>query len=211
MTITFENDNNTIVYALEKIIAYARENRYIFVAKCVWWIASIIGLPEGLVIYIDNLCKRSKVCKAPLQEIGQLSVNSEGSPKAKDEVNPFVVTRSSKQISATPRDTQEDSRIDLESGYIHSQRISQIDNTTQGICSLELSGSDPDRTLQVIKETDEFIKDSRKERKTSKKKPALLSRTRSGKIPAKPLSKQQRNYLQSIPKDTISAYLIDRN
>jgi len=76
---------------------------------------------------------------------------------------------------------------------------------------LELSGSDPDRASRVIEETEEFIKDSRKERKAFKKKPALLSRTRSGKIPAKPLSKKQRNHLQSIPKDTISAYLIDRN
>jgi hypothetical protein len=55
MTITFENDNDAIVYALEKIISYARNNQYIFLAQSVWWISSIIGLQEGLVIFIDNL------------------------------------------------------------------------------------------------------------------------------------------------------------
>jgi hypothetical protein len=55
MTITFENDNDVIVYALERIIAYARRSRQIFVAQCVWLIAPVIGLEEGLIIYIDNL------------------------------------------------------------------------------------------------------------------------------------------------------------
>jgi len=55
MTITFENENDIIVYALEKIICYARDNRYLFVAQSVWWLASIIGLTEGLPTHIDNL------------------------------------------------------------------------------------------------------------------------------------------------------------
>jgi hypothetical protein len=59
MTITFENDNDVIVYALEKIIAYARNNQYIFLAQSIWWISSVIGLQEGLIIHIDNLKVRS--------------------------------------------------------------------------------------------------------------------------------------------------------
>jgi hypothetical protein len=55
MTITFENDNDVIVYALEKIISYARRTQQIFVAQCVWWHASIIGLEQGINNYIDNL------------------------------------------------------------------------------------------------------------------------------------------------------------
>jgi hypothetical protein len=47
MTITFENDNDVIIYALEKIISYARRTQQIFVAQCVWWLASIIGLEQG--------------------------------------------------------------------------------------------------------------------------------------------------------------------
>jgi len=58
MTLTFENDNDVIVYALEKIVSYAREYQYFFVANCTWWIASIIGLVESLQRYIDNLALR---------------------------------------------------------------------------------------------------------------------------------------------------------
>jgi len=58
MTITFENDNDVIVYALEKIIAYAREYQYFFVENCTWWIASVIGLDEGLQRHLDNLASR---------------------------------------------------------------------------------------------------------------------------------------------------------
>jgi hypothetical protein len=55
MTITFENDSDVIVYALEKIISFARDNQYLFVANCAWWIAGVIGLESGLVTHIDNL------------------------------------------------------------------------------------------------------------------------------------------------------------
>ena len=61
MAITFKNDNDIIVYALEKVISYARDNQYTFLAQRVWWIASIIGLQEGLVIHIDNLRARTLV------------------------------------------------------------------------------------------------------------------------------------------------------
>jgi hypothetical protein len=67
MTITFERDNDVIVYALEKIIAFARENQYLFMGKCVWWIAGIIGLDSGLTIYIDTLEVR--------KQIGQLRIS----------------------------------------------------------------------------------------------------------------------------------------
>ena len=63
MTITFENDTDVIVYALEKIIAYARDKQYIFLVQSVWWISSIIGLQQGLITYIDNLTDK---WKAPL-------------------------------------------------------------------------------------------------------------------------------------------------
>jgi len=61
MEITFENDSDVIVYALEKIISFARNNQYLFVAHCVWWISAIIGLETGLVIHIDNLKARTLV------------------------------------------------------------------------------------------------------------------------------------------------------
>jgi hypothetical protein len=61
MSITFENENDVIVYALEKIIAFARNNRYLFVANCVWWIAGVIGLEEGLINHIDNLVAQDRI------------------------------------------------------------------------------------------------------------------------------------------------------
>jgi hypothetical protein len=57
MTITFANDNDMIVYALEKISSYTRDTQNMFLAESVWWIGSIIGLQQGLVIDIDNLKK----------------------------------------------------------------------------------------------------------------------------------------------------------
>ena len=36
MTITFESDQDFIIYALEKIISYARNNQYFFLAQSVW-------------------------------------------------------------------------------------------------------------------------------------------------------------------------------
>jgi len=71
MTTTFENDNDIIVYALEKIISFARDNEYIFLAQSVWWISSIISLQQGLVVYIDKLNERSEV---PSQSVEELSV-----------------------------------------------------------------------------------------------------------------------------------------
>jgi len=64
MTIIFENDSDVIVDALEKIISFAKENQYLFVANCAWWIARVIGLDNGLLIYINNSeARRNKVTR----------------------------------------------------------------------------------------------------------------------------------------------------
>jgi len=55
MTIIFHNESDVIVYGLEKILSFARKNQQIFVAQCVWWLASVIGLEQGLTNHIDNL------------------------------------------------------------------------------------------------------------------------------------------------------------
>jgi len=54
MTVIFENDSDIIVYALEKVITFARDNHYIFLAQSIWWISSIIGLQSKLMTYINN-------------------------------------------------------------------------------------------------------------------------------------------------------------
>jgi hypothetical protein len=61
MAITFETDADVIVYALEKIVSFARENQYLFMANCARWIAGITGLDSGLTIFIDNLETRKRV------------------------------------------------------------------------------------------------------------------------------------------------------
>jgi hypothetical protein len=63
MTITFENDNDVIIYSFEKIIAFARNHQYLFVANCVWWIAGVLGLESGLTTYIDNLESRKAIVR----------------------------------------------------------------------------------------------------------------------------------------------------
>jgi len=89
MTVSFENDNDVIVYAFEKVISYARRTQQIFVAQCVWWLASIIGLEQDLVNYIDNIQSRVNVA-----------------------VIPEKVPRVGRTVSPIPRDIQEDQRQD---------------------------------------------------------------------------------------------------
>jgi hypothetical protein len=83
MTITFESDSDVIVYAVEKIIAFARRNNLLFVANCAWWLVAVTGLENGLVTFIDNLYERS--------QIGQQT------PGHKEDIG-------SREISSTPRD-----------------------------------------------------------------------------------------------------------
>jgi hypothetical protein len=68
MTVTFENDNDVIVYAIEKVISYTRRTQQIFVAQGVWWLPGIIGLEEDLIIHIDKLHGRTAVLKEHMTE-----------------------------------------------------------------------------------------------------------------------------------------------
>jgi hypothetical protein len=99
MTITFKNDNDVIVYAFEKVISNARKNQQIFVAHCVWWLASIFGLEQGLVIHTDNLQKREY--SAPLEDHPGI-VHSDKAQQILFE----------KAVSLTPRDLMEDQQAD---------------------------------------------------------------------------------------------------
>jgi hypothetical protein len=61
MLIAFSNYTDGIVFALEKVISYGSKHLHIIVALCVWWIAFIIGLQQGLVKHNDNLKARVAV------------------------------------------------------------------------------------------------------------------------------------------------------
>jgi len=137
MTITFDNDNEVIVYALEKIITYARQHQYIFVAHSVWWLASIIGLEQGLIIHIDNLKSRSDIALR------------DDTLTAKDTIDQIDTSCCRKAVSATPRNIQENSTSYNESGHIHQDRISQVQNRIFNIRHLQSSSSSLDQHLRI--------------------------------------------------------------
>jgi len=109
MTITFGNDNDVIVYALEKIISYARRSQQVFVAQCVWWLASIIGLEQGLVNHIDNLNGRTIDTAEPLPEQDYIPERRNATGKENPIYEEVKVPRG---VSSTPRDLEEDKRTD---------------------------------------------------------------------------------------------------
>ena len=79
MILNFKNDSEVIIYALEKIISFARQNQYFFVASCVWWIASVTGLDSGLRKHIDNLVRAREdqgVSSIPRDIARDISVDS---------------------------------------------------------------------------------------------------------------------------------------
>jgi hypothetical protein len=131
MTITFENENDVIVYALKKIISHARNTQQIFVAQCVWWLASIIGLEQALVNYIDNTESRIDVT-----------------------VIPEKAPRIERTVSPAPRDIQEDTRQD-----------------------------------KVLKECEEYLKDSRRLREITTLK--ATGKTSTGFINPTAISKKR--------------------
>jgi hypothetical protein len=130
MTITFENESDVIVYALEKIISHARRTQQIFVAQCVWWLASIIGLEQGLANYIDNIQSRIDTT-----------------------VIPEKVPRAYRTVSPIPRDIQEDQRQDM-----------------------------------ILKECEEYLKDSRRLREIAALK--VTGKTLTGLINPTAISKK---------------------
>jgi len=111
MTITFENDSDVIVYTLEKVIAFARRTQQIFVAQCIWWLASIIGLEQELIIHIDNLEQRLNTRQQEESPVRQ-EVPEPGQPIQQiyhDQVSQIAGGR---LVSTVPRDLTEDQRLD---------------------------------------------------------------------------------------------------
>jgi hypothetical protein len=169
-------------------------------AQSIWWISSIIGLQQRLVIHLDNLEKRIE-----LQDLKALSRNT----SLLDQIAP---TRQDRQGLTVPRDLQEDRRIAITTNYGHPDTLPQIGITTAGNSREESSNRESERASIVARTCKEFIQKSRKERKgfNKMKKNDQLSRMRSGKVIVNPLTKGQRSYLQCIPQDMIGDYLNNR-
>jgi hypothetical protein len=113
MTITFDNDNNVIVYALEKVISYARRTQQIFVAQCIWWLTSIIGPPQGLINHIDNVQSRAEhadIADALPEDASSAATNTNtGVTQSSLGLSKRILGQ--RGVSTMPRDLQEDSRL----------------------------------------------------------------------------------------------------
>jgi hypothetical protein len=112
LTITFENDNDVIVYAFEKIISYARKTQQIFVAQCVWWLASIVGLESRVVNYIDILRKQEEVLSQ--DQLSEEVHRVPGQYQYRQQIRPDQLPQVSRgeAVSTVPRDLTEDQRLD---------------------------------------------------------------------------------------------------
>jgi hypothetical protein len=134
MTFTFENDSDIIIYALEKVITHARRAQQIFLAQCVWWLATIIGLYQGLIKYIHNL-----------HQVPQITIARSVSATPRDftedrrdcfeTIHPDRIPQITiaRLVSAIHRDLTEDSRIDqiLDSAEQCIEKSERARNTWQ--------------------------------------------------------------------------------
>jgi len=173
MPITFETDNNAIVYALERIISYARKNQYIFLAQNVWWIASIIGLQQSLIIYIDNLRERSEAYQAP-------SINQYD----RDNIHPDRISRIKKPIPeldspnyCSSRDSgeSESKQLSTSEDSLHDQILDNCDEPRQQ--SKQQREKVARRTLQMIKEISGRFPQRKKPRKSYKDQATGIDRS----------------------------------
>jgi hypothetical protein len=147
MTITFDNDNDVIVYALEKIIFYARNNQYIFLAQNIWCISSIIGLQAGVVSHVDTLKLRDDI------ELPKLSIQPEES-----KINPDRIAKI--QYSDCDYIDSEVESVSTTETDIHNK---VIDN---GEAFLEQSNKDRKAIGQFTRQASRVVK-----RQDNKKKP----------------------------------------
>jgi hypothetical protein len=114
MTITFDKENDIIVYSLEKIISYAKQTQEIVVPQCLWWRASIIGLERGLIRYIDIVRNREYAVRQEESQLLDDSTKELDSEYMSFRVHPSWVDQisSAQKVSSVPRDLAEQQRAD---------------------------------------------------------------------------------------------------
>jgi hypothetical protein len=142
MTLTFENDKDDIVYALEKIISFARDSSHIFLAQSILWISSIIGLQQGLIIHIDNLQIRS-----------DLTTVTKDGPSASEQM---VQDISAEKEGIRPR--------------LHPSRLARLQESNSEYSDSEgdsISTTETDIHNEVIENCELFLEQSKQERKAT--------------------------------------------
>jgi len=114
MMFTFKNDNDVIVITLEKVISHSKKTQQIFVAQCVWLLASVNGLELGLIIQIDHLGSREAKAVLAVPQLVRTDPENSDSDCLHPEVHPGWIHQisSEREVSATPRDLTEDLRVD---------------------------------------------------------------------------------------------------
>jgi len=121
MTITFDSDNDIIVYALEKVIAYASNTQQIFVAQYVLWLVSVVGLVSELIMHIDNLKISAEKSDQNTRTFDPCTHKDDYDSKRQEEpvvehgigqVHPDGIGQVSsiRDVSSTPRDLAKDQR-----------------------------------------------------------------------------------------------------
>jgi hypothetical protein len=157
MTITFENDNNVIVYAFEKTISHPRKTQQIFLAQCVWWLASIVGLESGLVNYINILRKREEVLSQDQlsEEVHRVPDQDQHCQQIRPDQLPQVSR--GEGVSTVPSDLTEDQRRDriLES----TERVIQESLQDRTIAQ---QGREEERRVNPLPTTKTELKKARK-------------------------------------------------
>jgi hypothetical protein len=118
MTVTFDSDSDIIVYALEKIISFTRENQYLFVANCAWWIAGITGLDSGLIIFIDNLESRKRIGSNQISTTPKDIARSESIDPELDKLGDSIIRHKN-------RNPTRDSRVTLSNPTGGIQKLSR--------------------------------------------------------------------------------------
>jgi len=243
MSITFENDNDVIVYAFEKVIAHARRTQQIFAAQCIWWLASIIGLEQGLVNYIDNISSRLNViihpeevssverivspvprdiqedtrqdqvlkeCEEFLQECRKLRARNTVKANKSNRINPLASTKKALRIERKKNQKDSSKLEGIDQAEIERRR--REGESLLCAWTADRKGShrvkDCIRSIKLERGTISFPKEYQKI-KQSDQQPTVEEGS-SESSSEEPLSKKQRQYLQSIPKDTIVKYIAKR-
>jgi len=146
MPITIETDNDLNLYALAKIISYARDNQYIFLAQSIGWIPSILGLSQGSVVHVNNL--RAKL-KARFQQIEELPSIRDVTCQAEMGEDLINNNQNDPAVSAMPQYIQEDNRPSVDLRCIHHDRVSRINKTHDDSNSEDIT-LHPERLSRVV-------------------------------------------------------------
>jgi hypothetical protein len=123
-----------------------------FLAHSIWWIASMIGLQEGLVIHIDNHKVRTDIGRT--KRIPTLTANQDSFDTSKKEQS-------------------------VPSHNIHPSRIDQIQGSKDSFIGTDtesISKKESEIHIEVIKNCNLFLEQRKQERKAVRRKNRQISR-----------------------------------